>query len=126
MPVGVVGSRSTATRFKFGAICLSSSSHLPLMPYSNCAKPVMLPPGRARLATYPAPTGSVTLMNTIGTLRVASINGCTADVPLLRMTSGASATISAARRRNCASLPGPTLYSIWMLRPTVQPNSPRA
>jgi len=36
---------------------LSSSSHLPLNSYSNELNPVMLPPGRARLSTYPAPTG---------------------------------------------------------------------
>ena len=35
MPVGMAASRNTATRFRPGAICLSSSSHLPLMPYSN-------------------------------------------------------------------------------------------
>ena len=30
-----------------------------------------LPPGRAKLSTKPAPTGSVTFANTIGTVRVA-------------------------------------------------------
>src|SRR5262249_17721104 len=32
-----------------GAICLSSSSHFPLRPYSKERKPVILPPGRAKL-----------------------------------------------------------------------------
>ncbi len=50
---------------------LSSSSHFALMPYSNTEKPVALPPGRARLSTKPAPTGSATCTNTIGTLRVS-------------------------------------------------------
>ena len=36
-----------------GGICLSSSSHFPLILYSNCVKPVTLPPGRARLSTKP-------------------------------------------------------------------------
>ena len=40
--------------------------------YSNCIKPVALPPGRDRLLTRPAPTGSGTITNTIGTVRVAS------------------------------------------------------
>ena len=40
-------------------------------------KPVALPPGRARLSTKPAPTGSVTCTNTIGTVRVACSNGPT-------------------------------------------------
>ena len=55
-------------------ICLSSSSHFPLMPYSNRMKPVALPPGRARLMTNPAPTASMTLENTIGIVRVACSN----------------------------------------------------
>ena len=54
---------------------MSSSSHFPLKPYSNCIKPVALPPGRARLSTKPAPTGSATTANTIGTVRVACSNG---------------------------------------------------
>ena len=66
-------------------------------------KPVALPPGRARLSTKPAPTGSTTLVNTIGTVRVAC------SMPRwpcwhARMTSGASATNSAAYlrcRRHC-------------------------
>ena len=37
-----------------GAICLSNSSHLALVPYSNAVKPVALPPGRAKLSTKPA------------------------------------------------------------------------
>ena len=34
-----------------------------------------LPPGRAKLATKPVPTGSTTTTNTIGTVRVACSNG---------------------------------------------------
>ena len=66
------------------------------MLYSNCMKPVALPPGRARLSTKPAPTGSATTANTIGTVRVACSNGPTVEAPWARMTSGASATNSAA------------------------------
>ena len=36
-----------------GTICLSSSSHFPLIAYSNAMKPVTLPPGRAKLLTKP-------------------------------------------------------------------------
>src|SRR5262245_47543368 len=46
----MVASRSTAARVTWSATSLSSSSHLPLMPYSNCVNPVVLPPGRARLS----------------------------------------------------------------------------
>ena len=71
-------------------------------------KPVALPPGRARLSTKPAPTGSVTITNTIGTVRVACSNG--RDVPrqLARMTSGASATNSAAYLRMGRHRPRPS------------------
>ena len=44
-------------------------------------KPVTLPPGRARLSTKPAPTGSATTANTIGTVRVACSNAATAALP---------------------------------------------
>src|SRR5262249_3250095 len=71
MPAVMVGSRITAARVTFGAICLSSSNHLPPMPNSYGVNPVTLPPGRARLSTNPAPTGSGTFVNTIGTVRVA-------------------------------------------------------
>src|SRR5215831_7351820 len=41
-----------------------SSSHFPLILYSNAMKPVALPPGLAKLFTKPAPTGSATAANT--------------------------------------------------------------
>ena len=44
-------------------------------------KPVALPPGRARLSTKPAPTGSGTCANTIGTVRVACSNGARVASP---------------------------------------------
>ena len=112
----------TAARVTLGAICLSSSSHFPLMPYSNGVNPVALPPGRARLSTKPAPTGSGTYTNTIGTARVACSNGPTVALPCARMTSGASATNSTAYLRMRSASPPPQRVSIRTLRPTVQPN----
>ena len=71
------------------------------MPYSKIVNPLALPPGRARLLTNPAPTGSMTIANTIGTVRVACRSGATVAVPVpARMTSGASATNSAACLRS--------------------------
>ncbi len=69
---------------------------MPATPYSNKVKPVVLPPGRARLDTKPAPTGSMTITNTIGTVRVARCSAATAGLALARMTFGASATNSSA------------------------------
>src|SRR5262249_56255688 len=82
IPADTSGSRMTATRFTPGTSCLSSSSHFGLIPYSNVANPVTLPPGRVRLATKPAPTGSGTVTNTIGTVRVARRNGPTVVLPV--------------------------------------------
>ena len=62
-------------------------------------RPVILPPGRAKLLTSPLPTGSVMLANTIGTLRVASCSALTVAVPLPRITSGPRATSSTAKAR---------------------------
>jgi hypothetical protein len=72
-------SRMTAARVTHGAISLSSSSHFPAKPNSEVINPVVLPPGRARLATRPPPTGSVTLANTIGTLLVALCSALTIE-----------------------------------------------
>ena len=95
---GLVGSRRIAARATLGAICFSSPSHLPLMPYSTVIKPVTLPPGRAKLATKPAPTGSTTFANTIGTVRVVCCMGYAA-APLARSAAGAMATNSSAYLR---------------------------
>jgi CHAT domain len=60
------GSETPATRLRPGAISFSNSSHFPPISGSNVLKPVMLAPGRARLCTVPAPTGSITETNTTG------------------------------------------------------------
>ena len=91
-----LGSRNTKARVTCGAICLSNSAHLPLMLYSKFEKPVILPPGWAILSTEPAPTGSATFMNTIGIVRVACCSDAVDELPMLKITSGRSATSSAA------------------------------
>jgi hypothetical protein len=70
-------------------------------------KPVMLPPGRARLSTKPPPTGSMALANTIGTVRVARCSACVSGPPAATSTSGASATSSAAYLRKSSVSPAP-------------------
>src|SRR6516164_446030 len=59
LPEATLRFRMTAACLTWGAICLSSSSHFPLIPYSADAKPVALPPGRARLSTKPPATGQM-------------------------------------------------------------------
>src|SRR5262245_25662672 len=110
-------------RDTFGAICLSSSTHFAARLYSYEVKPVALPPGRARLSMKPAPTGSTTAGNTIGTLRVTFNNAATVEAPKARMTSGASAANSAACLRISSALNVAQRASIRTLRPMVQPNN---
>ena len=85
-------------------------------------KPVALPPGRARLSTKPAPTGSTTAGNTTGTVRVACSNGPTVVAAWARMTSGASAANSAACLRISAASVVAQRVSMRTLRPMVQPD----
>ena len=60
----------------------------------------------------PLPTGSATSVNTIGTVRVAWSNGAMVEPPEARITSGASATNSAANLRRLSALPAPRRMSI--------------
>src|SRR5262249_49202183 len=99
VPLLWVGSRSTATRVTRGAISLSSSSHFPLMPYSNRRKPVVLPPGRAKLSTKSPLTGSMRLANTIGVVCPICCTAANAMVPLASITSGnPGGSLEATRR----------------------------
>src|SRR5262245_28677311 len=105
-----------------GAICLSHSSHFPPIIYSKLVKPVALPPGRARLCTQPAPTGSGTFTITIGMVRLACSTNAGATPPTATSTSGASATNSAAFRRMASASPPDRRYSIDRFPPDVQPS----
>src|SRR5262249_12611150 len=59
----------------------------------------------AKLSTKPAPTGSMILTNTTGTVRVVCWSAPIAALAEARMTSGASATSSAAYRRLMRACP---------------------
>ena len=122
IPAASEESRRTATRVRLGASFLSSSSHFPLRLYSNALNPVVLPPGRARLATNPAPTGSMTFANTIGTLWVTRCNAARFTLAEAKMTSGVSDTNSAAYLSDSADLPAAQRTSKRTLRPSTQPN----
>src|SRR6266545_4085979 len=106
IPAASAGSRRTAARVMWGAISLSSSSHFPLMPYSNAVNPVALPPGCARLATNPAPTGSMTFANTIGVLRLACCSAATQRDELATVHVGHGATFPVLGGKELAN--GPT------------------
>src|SRR5262249_24681651 len=104
VPEGRAGSRKTAARLTAGATSLSSSSHFPPKLYSKDMKLVALPPGRAKLSTKPAATGSPTVGNTTGTVWVACSVAPTVEAPWATITSGASAANSAACRRISSAL----------------------
>src|SRR5262244_3964274 len=59
--------------------------------------PVAFPPGRPRLSTKPAPTGSPTMAMTMGVVRVAFLTALVAGVPPVTITSTCDPTSSAAR-----------------------------
>src|SRR6516225_6564696 len=83
-PENSLGSRMTAARIIRGAISLSSSSHFAQILYSNIVNPVVLPPGRDRLATRPRLTGSLAPTNTMGMSRVTRCRAPTAVPPTAR------------------------------------------
>src|SRR5439155_24972326 len=77
-----------AARTSCGTISFSIDRCLPVMVAGKIVNPVMLPPGRAMLATNPLPTGSATDTNTIGIVRVACMSAVTTGVLWPRMQSG--------------------------------------
>src|SRR5450432_3335374 len=87
-----------------------------------CVRPVIFPPGLARLATSPVETGSPVTM-TIGMVAVASLAMRTAVVPLVRMRSTLSRTSSAAIAGSRSILPSAYRYSMLMFWPSIQPSS---
>ena len=98
MPIsdGEARSRMAPIRTMSGAMSLRVSSHLPAIEYSKLTNPVIFPPGRARLPTNPAPTGSSTCANTIGIVRVSCCMTTKVGKPPFMMTSGAKPTSSGA------------------------------
>ena len=63
--------RRSPTRVSLGTVSLSISSLLVFTWVAKVESPVTLPPGRARLATKPSPTGSPTVTITMGMVVVA-------------------------------------------------------
>src|SRR2546423_4988393 len=70
----------SATRASCGTISFNISRYFPAMLACSTVKPVMLPPGRAMLATNPLPIGSDTATNTIGIVPVARMSALATGV----------------------------------------------
>src|SRR5215472_13704896 len=75
-----------ANRRRPGTTSRKSSSRLAARSAAWFDRPVMLPPGRARLATRPVPSGSVATANTIGMTEVACF-AATTEAPAVTMRS---------------------------------------
>src|SRR5258708_21078993 len=111
-----------ATRDVFGAISFNVSRILPKTENSTDANPVTLPPGRARLLTYPDPTASAVPGMMTGTVLVnCSRTGITRP-PRATMTSGFSSTRLAALARTRSILSVVQRSSNSRLPPRVQPS----
>src|SRR5215813_15396318 len=91
-------------------------------PKINKWTPVILPPGRLRLATRPTLTGSLPETKTIGIVAVAAFAACAAGSPLaVTMTVTARRTSSTAYPANRSYRPSPQRnsseqLSCWLRR----------
>ena len=115
----------TATRPSLGTISFRSSSCFPLISGARVDKPVIFPPGRARLATKPLPTGSSSNVMTIGIVEVAPLAGPVAVGPLVTMASTLSRTSSAASAGSRSSFPSACRRSMTIFFPSTYPSSRR-
>src|SRR6266853_3051469 len=90
-----------------GTTCLSSSSRFPLSSGEILLIPVTLPPGCARLATNPVPTGSLLFVITIGIVPVSRLTAAIAPSVLTTITSTLTATRSRASSRSRSRFASP-------------------
>src|SRR5262245_65702337 len=91
-----LGFTRIATRDTFGAALSNTSTIFGLMSELRFESPVVLPPGRPRLATNPLPTGSLEVGMTMGIVVVALCAALMTGVPDATMRSTFRLTSSAA------------------------------
>src|SRR5262245_48313383 len=92
---GLLGLRTMPTRRISGITSTNSCACLALKSGARFTKPVIFPPGRARLRTRPMPTGSPTPTMTIGIVAVAALAAREAGVVQATMMSTLLRTSSA-------------------------------
>ena len=105
------------TRASLGTASLSISS---LLVFSSTAKPdspVTLPPGRARLVTKPAPTGSTAFVITMGMVLVAPFAANPAGPPVIMIKSTLRRTKSAASSGRRSGFPSANRCSMVIFFP---------
>ena len=101
---------------------MSISSLLVISSGDKPELPVILPPGRARLAIRPAPTGSVALTITMGMVVVAPFAANGVGPPETTIRSTLRRTKSAARSGNRSSFCSANRYSMVMFFPSIHPS----
>jgi hypothetical protein len=97
--------RRSPTRERLRTASLSISSLFVFNSGDKLEKPVTLPPGRARLATKPAPTGSPMFVITTGMVVVALLTANAGDVAETMIRSTLRRTKSAARLGKRSNFP---------------------
>jgi len=107
-----------ANRRRPGTISRTSSTRLAATSVCWTDRPVTLPPGRAKLAIRPVPTGSPAAPKTIGMTDVACLAATIASVADVTMTSTLSRTNSVAISAKRSGRPSAQRYSIVMVRPS--------
>ena len=84
---GAVALQSTPNRVACGRASLKIARRLVARSGCRSAIPVTFPPGRARLATWPRPTGSAWVANTMGIVFVACRAGSTSVEEVAKIIS---------------------------------------
>ena len=126
MRPGLFGFTRRAIRVAPGRTSCSSSSRLATSSTPIKVAPVTFPPGRPRLDTKPALTGSEAVVNTIGIVFVAAIAARIAtSLAPAQMTATLRLTRSAAMAGSRSNWPSAQRYSMATLRPSAKPASPR-
>ena len=118
----VSGDRRSPTRASLGTASLSISSLLVFSSSAKLESPVTLPPGRARLATKPAPTGSPAFVITMGMVVVALLAANAAGVPETTIRSTLRRTRSAASSGRRSGFCSANRYSMVIFFPSIHPS----
>ena len=116
---------NTATRESRGTTSFRSSSRFPLSSGDRVDSPVIFPPGRARLATNPEPTGSLSNPMITGMVVVAFLAALVSAGPPVTISSTLRRTRSAARSGSRSKFPSAHRYSMTMFFPSTYPSSRR-
>ena len=113
----------TPTGERVGTVSLSSASHFVFISSEAFDNPVMFPPGLARPAISPLPTGSPKIATTMGVVVVACLSAATTALLAATSTSGLRRTSSAATSGNRSTFSPAHRSSLTMFRPSTWPSS---